>query len=51
MLSIEFIDEEQLKRPYYKLLKYAKKFNKELVDDYQKFFIEKFIEEDNELDI
>ena len=46
MLSIEFIDEKNLKRTYYKLLKYTKKFNKELADDYEKFFIEKFIEDD-----
>ena len=48
MLSIEFIDEDNLKKPYYKLLKYAKKIDKDLVDDYEKFFIEKFTNDEEE---
>ncbi len=42
MLSIEFIEEDELKETYYRLLKYCKKFNKKLSDDYEQFFIEKF---------
>ena len=48
MLSIEFIDEDNLKKPYYKLLKYARKIDKALADDYEKFFIEKFMDDEEE---
>ncbi len=48
MLSIEFIDEDNLKKLYYKLLKYVRKIDKALADDYEKFFIEKFIDDEEE---
>ena len=51
MLSIEFIDEYNLKKPYYKLLKYARKIDNDLADDYEKFFIEKFTDEEEHFDI
>ena len=42
MLSLEFIEEEDLKVIYFKLLNYSKKINEELSDDYKKFYFEKF---------
>lgn len=48
MLSIEFIDEDNLKEPYYKLLKYARKIDRALADDYEKFFIEKIMDDEEE---
>ena len=51
MLSIEFIDEDSLKKPYYKLLKYVRKIDKDLADDYEQFFIEKFTDEEENFDI
>ena len=48
MLSIEFIDMDELKKPYYKLLKYVRKIDKDLADDYEKFFIEKFTDDEED---
>ncbi len=53
MLSIAFATEEDIKKIYYKLLNYTKKIDKELSEDYEKFFIEQFKdidEEDEELE-
>ena len=50
MLSIEFIEEDDIKEPYYKLINYAKKIDPELSKDYEKFFIEKFSEDDEDVD-
>jgi len=48
MLSLEFIEENDIKKIYYKLLNYSKAFNKELSDDYENFFIEKFSDDEEE---
>ena len=53
MLSIAFATEEDIKEIYYKLLNYTKKIDKELSEDYEKFFINEFKdidEEDEELE-
>ena len=47
---LEFLD---IKEIYYKILNYTKKIDKELSEDYEKFFIEQFKdidEEDEELE-
>ena len=40
MLSLVFIDENELKTIYYKLLNYTKSFNEELSKDYEEIYID-----------
>lgn len=42
MLDLEFIEEENIKNLYFKLLDYSEKINKDLSYDYKKFYNEKF---------
>lgn len=49
MLDLEFIEEEDIKNLYFKLLDYSEKINKDLSYDYKKFYNEKF--RDNIIDI
>ncbi len=42
MYILEFIDKNELKKVYYKLFNYVKKFDKELVKEYEEIFIKKF---------
>ena len=51
MLDLEFIDEDDIKNLYFKLLNYSKKINKDLSDDYKKFFDEKFNDNINEISL
>jgi len=44
MLSIVFVNEEDIKDIYYKFINYTKKFDKELAKDYEEIFIEHFTE-------
>jgi len=51
MLSIAFASFEDLEDVYYKLLKYTRKFNRELSDDYEKIFIEEFMDAEEDINI
>lgn len=46
LLSLMFIDEDLLKKSYFKLIEYTRNFNKELADDYKELYYEN-IESDN----
>ena len=45
ILSLEFIDEENKSKTFYKLSNYCKTFDSSLADDYDKIF-EEFMDED-----
>ena len=44
LLSVVFVDENELKRLYYKLLNYTKTFDEELSNDYEEIFLEQMVE-------
>ena len=50
LLSIIFVDIEKLQIIYYKLLNYTKTFNEELSNDYEEFFIEYLLEQEENLE-
>ena len=49
LLSIMFVNLDELKSIYYKLLNYTKTFNVELSTDYEEFFIEYLLEQEEEI--
>lgn len=45
--SLLFVDENELKKTYYKLLNYTKTFDEELSNDYEEIYLEQMMELEN----